>query len=149
MAKTLVADHATVTQSDGHTRKGITAGGVSYLQIGNALKVRLLSPKDNQSRSDENLRDAKSYMCQSLPDSSIDGVAVANYRTRTETKDTVVESKIAISKASGWRFRSTTILAKVTSRTTVLATPTRGYTRRPFRSRQNQRAKPQGLTKHS
>ncbi len=101
MAKTLVADHATLTQSGGHTSNGITAGGVSYLQIGNAWKVSPLSPKDNQARSDENLRNAKSYTCQSLPDSSIDGVAVANYRTRTETEDTVVESQISISKTSG------------------------------------------------
>ena len=101
MAKTLVADHATLTQSGGHTSNGITAGGVSYLQIGNAWKVSPLSPKDNQARSDENMRNAKSYTCQSLPDSSIDGVAVANYRTRTETEDTVVESQISISKTSG------------------------------------------------
>jgi hypothetical protein len=40
-------------------------------------------------------------VCQALPDSSLDGVAVANYRTRTETDGSVVESKIAISKASG------------------------------------------------
>jgi hypothetical protein len=47
------------------------------------------------------LKNAKSHTCQSLPDSSIDGVLVANYQTRTGTEDTVVESKIAISKASG------------------------------------------------
>jgi hypothetical protein len=36
-----------------------------------------------------------------MPDSNVDGVAVANYRTRTESDGTVVESKISISKASG------------------------------------------------
>ena len=101
MAKTLKADHATLTQSGGHTVNGITAGGVNYLQIDNVWKVSPLSPQDNQTRSDENLRNAKSYVCQSLPDSSIDGVAVANYRARTETEDAVVESKISISKTSG------------------------------------------------
>jgi hypothetical protein len=101
MAKTLQVDHATLTQSNGHTTNGITAGGVNYLQIDNVWRVSPLSPRDNQARSDENLRNAKSYECQSLPDSSIDGVAVANYRTRTETEDAMVESKIAISKASG------------------------------------------------
>jgi hypothetical protein len=101
MAKTLQVDHATVTQSNGHTMNGITVGGVNYLQIGTEWKVSPLSPRDNQTRSDENLRNAKAYVCQSLPDSSIDGVAVANYRTRTETEDSVVESKISISKASG------------------------------------------------
>lgn len=101
MAKTLEVDHATVTQSDGHTMNGITAGGTNYLQMGAAWKVSPLSPKDNQARSEENLRNAKSYSCQSLPDSTVDGVAVANYRTRTETEDTVVDSTISISKASG------------------------------------------------
>src|ERR1700744_852412 len=101
MAKTLLADHATATQSEGHTLNGITAGGVNYLQIGGVWKASPLSPKDNQARSDENLRNAKSYVCQPLPDSSIDGVAVANYHTRTESEDAVVESTIAISKASG------------------------------------------------
>lgn len=101
MAKTLVADHATLTQSDGRTSNGITAGGVSYLQIGNVWKLSPLSPRDNQARSDENLRNAKSYVCQSLPDSIIDGVAVTNYRTRTQTEEAVVESKISISKSSG------------------------------------------------
>jgi hypothetical protein len=40
-------------------------------------------------------------VCQSLPDSSIDGVTMANYRTRTETEDAVVESKISISNTCG------------------------------------------------
>lgn len=101
MAKTLQADHATLTQSNGHTTNGITAGGVNYLQIGNVWSVSRLSPKDNQALSDENLRNARSYVCQALPDSSIDGVAVSNYKTRTETEDGVVESKISISKTSG------------------------------------------------
>jgi hypothetical protein len=101
MAKTLLADHASLTQSNGKSMNGITAGGVNYLQIDNVWKVSPLSPKDNQSRSDENLRNAKVYTCEPLPDSSIDGVSVANYRTRTETEDAVVESKIAISKTSG------------------------------------------------
>jgi hypothetical protein len=101
MAKTLVADHASLTQSNGHSMNGITAGGVNYLQIENAWKASPLTPKDNQSRSDENLRNAKTYVCQSLPDSIVDGVPVANYRTRTETEDAIVESKIAISKVSG------------------------------------------------
>jgi hypothetical protein len=101
MAKTLQVDHATVSQSNGHTMNGITAAGINYLQIDNVWKVSPLSPRENQARSDENLRNAKSYACQSLPDSSVDGVAVANYRTRTETAVAVVESRIAISKASG------------------------------------------------
>ena len=101
MARTLVADHASLTQSNGQSMNGITAGGVNYLQIENVWKVSPLSPKENQSRSDENLRNAKTYLCQSLPDSIVDSVPVANYRTRTETEDVVVESKIAISKVSG------------------------------------------------
>jgi hypothetical protein len=101
MAKTLQVDHATLTQSNGQTSHGITAGGVNYLQIDNAWRVSSFSPKENQARSDENLRNAQIYTCQSMPDSSVDGVAVANYRTRTESDGTVVESKISISKASG------------------------------------------------
>ena len=101
MTKTLQVDHATLTQSDGHTSRGITAGGVNYLQFDGDWRLSAISPRDNQARSEENLRNAKSYVCQRLPDSSIDGVAVTNYRTRTETEDTVVESTIAISKASG------------------------------------------------
>ena len=101
MAKTLLVDHATLTQSNGQMTRGITAGGVNYLQIDNAWKVSSFSIKDNQARSDENLRNAQSYTCQSMPDSNVDGVAVANYRTRTESDGTVVESRISISKASG------------------------------------------------
>jgi hypothetical protein len=101
MAKTLQVDHATLTQSNGQTTRGITAGGVNYVQIDSAWKVSPFSPKDNQARSDENLRNAQSYTCQSMPDSSVDGVAVANYRTRTQSDGTAVESKISISKASG------------------------------------------------
>jgi hypothetical protein len=101
MKRTLEVNHATLTQSDGQTMNAITAGGVNYLQIGGVWKVSPISPQDNQKRSDENMRSAKSYLCQSLPDGSIDGVAVTNYRTRTESEDVVVESKIAISKLSG------------------------------------------------
>ena len=101
MVKTMQVDHATVTQSKGQTTHGITAGGVNYVQFDNAWKVSPISAKDNQARSDENLRNAQSYTCQSLPDSSVDGETVANYRTRTESDGTVIESKISISKASG------------------------------------------------
>ncbi len=101
MAKTLVADHAAVTQGKNRTLNGITVGGVNYMQIDGKWKASLLSPKDNQERSDENLKNAKSYVCQSLPDSTIDGVAVANYQTHTEGDGEIIESKIAISKASG------------------------------------------------
>ncbi len=101
MAKTLQVDHATLTQSNGQTTHGITAGGVNYMQIDNAWRVSPFSVKENQARSDENLRNAQSYSCQSMPDSNVDGVAVANYRTRTESEGTVVESKVSISKASG------------------------------------------------
>ncbi len=101
MAKTLQVDHATLSQSNGHTTNGITAGGINYLQVGEVWKVSPMSPRDNQARSDETLRNAKSYVCQALPDSSIDGVAVANYRARTETEGSVVESRISILKLSG------------------------------------------------
>jgi hypothetical protein len=96
-----MADHATLTHSDGRTLNGITAGGVNYLLIDGTWKTSSFSPKDNQAQSDENLKNAKSYVCQTLPDGNVDGVAVANYHTRTETDDEVVESKVAISKASG------------------------------------------------
>jgi hypothetical protein len=94
----LSTDHFDSGRSDCYCGR---AGGVNYLQIENVWKLSPLSPKANQARSDENLRNAKAYTCQSLPDGRIDGVAVANYRTRTETEDAVVESKIAISKVSG------------------------------------------------
>jgi hypothetical protein len=101
MAKTLASDHATFTQIGDRKANGITASGVSYLQIDGVWKTSPLTPKENQAMSDENLKNAKSYVCQPLPDSIIDGVAVTNYHTRTENDGEVVESKIAISKASG------------------------------------------------
>jgi hypothetical protein len=101
MVKTLAVDHVTVTQSDGHTVNGITARGVNYLQMGNVWRISPISPKDNQARSDQNLRNAKSYTCQPLPDSTIDGEAALNYRTRAETDDAVAEATISISKSTG------------------------------------------------
>lgn len=105
MAKTLQTDHSAITQSGGRTSTGITAGGVDYLQIGGAWKVSPLSPQDNQKRSDENLRNAKTYTCQALPDSMIDGVTAANYRTRTESDDAVVDSTVSIAKRTGLALR--------------------------------------------
>ena len=105
MAKTLQADHSAITQIGGRTSTGITAGGVDYLQIGGAWKVSPLSPQDNQKRSDENLRSAKTYTCQALPDSMIDGVTAANYRTHTEGDDAVVNSTVSIAKSSGLALR--------------------------------------------
>jgi hypothetical protein len=107
MTKTLQADHATLTQINGQSTNGITAGGVNYLQIDGVWKVSPMTPRENQARSDENLRNAKSYVCQRLPDSSIDGIAVANYRTRTETEEDVVESTISIAKSSGLAIQVT------------------------------------------
>jgi hypothetical protein len=56
MAKTQVADHASVTQGKNQTLNGITAGGVNYLQIDGKWIASPISPKDNQERSDENLK---------------------------------------------------------------------------------------------
>jgi hypothetical protein len=57
------------------------------------------------------LKNAKSYACHVLPNTTIDGVAVAYYHTRTETDDEVVESKVAISKASGMAIQVENVLA--------------------------------------
>ena len=64
-----------------------------------------LSPQDNQKRSDENLRNAKTYTCQALPDSMIDGVTAANYRTHSEGDDAVVDSTVSIAKNTGLALR--------------------------------------------
>ena len=101
MAKTLQSDHVTATISDGETHNGITAGGVNYLQVAGAWRVSGLSPRDNQQRMAENLRNAKSYTCQQLPDSSLEGAAVLKFRTLTETDDAVTESIVSILKSSG------------------------------------------------
>jgi hypothetical protein len=101
MEKTLQVDHSAVTQMGGRTSTGITAGGVNYLQIDGVWKVSPISPQDNLKRSEENMHNAKAYTCQALPDSTIDGVAVANYRTHTEGQDAVVDSTISISKSTG------------------------------------------------
>lgn len=105
MAKTLLTDHSAITQNGGRTNTGITAGGINYMQIDGTWKLSPLSPQDNQKRSDENLRNAKTYTCQALPDSMIDGVTVANYRTRTESEDAVVDSTVAIAKSTGLALR--------------------------------------------
>ena len=105
MAKTLLADHSAITQEGDRTSTGITAGGINYLQIGGTWKASPLSPQDNQKRSDENLRNAKTYTCQALADSVIDSVTVANYRTRTETEDAMVDSTVSIAKSTGLALR--------------------------------------------
>jgi hypothetical protein len=105
MAKTLQADHSTTTQTGNATVSGITAGGVNYLQVGGAWRVSPLSPQDNQKRSDDNLRAAKSVTCQALPDSTIDGQEVANYKTHTEGQEAVVESTVSIAKSTGLALR--------------------------------------------
>jgi hypothetical protein len=105
MTRTLQTDHSATTQTGDRTSAGITAGGVDYLKIGDTWRVSPLSPQDNQTRSDENLRNARSYTCQALPDSTIDGAAVANYRTRTEGQDAVVDSTVSIAKSTGLALR--------------------------------------------
>jgi hypothetical protein len=105
MTKTLQSDHSTVTQDGSHTSTGITAGGANYLQMQGKWIVSPLSPQDNLKRSEENLRNAKVYTCQALPDSVIDGVPVANYRTRTESANGVVDSTVSIAKGSGLAIR--------------------------------------------
>jgi hypothetical protein len=101
MAKTLTTDHSAVTQDGTRTITGITAGGVNYMQIGGTWKVSPLTPQDNQKRSEENLHNAKGYTCQALPDSTLDGVGVVTYRTRTENADAVVDSTVSIAKNTG------------------------------------------------
>ena len=75
--------------------------GVNYIEIGGAWRKSPLSPQDSIAQSRENLRNAKSYTCSSLPDSVVNGVPVSNDAARTVTEDDTVESKISVSKATG------------------------------------------------
>jgi hypothetical protein len=101
MTRTLETDHATVSTSNGETNNGITAGGVNYLQVGGAWRMSGLPPRDNQQRFAQNLRNAKFFTCQPLPDSTLEGAPVFSYRTITETDDAVTESTVSLLKSSG------------------------------------------------
>ena len=105
MERTIRSDHITTTSQGGKTTKGITVGGVVYLQLRDKWIVSPMTPQDMQKQSNENLHAAKSYTCEKLADSVIDGVAVSNYRARTEGDAATNDSTISIAKSSGLAVR--------------------------------------------
>jgi hypothetical protein len=105
MEKTLQTDHAMTTVSGAQTIQGITVDGVTYLQAGGAWTKSPISVKEMIDRSRENLTSAREYACKPMPDSSVGGVAVANYATHTVTEDVVVDGTVAIDKRTGLAVR--------------------------------------------
>ena len=101
MEKSVQADHATTTTRGADTMQGITVGGAIYVQARGAWHKSPMTVQDNLAMSRENLKDAKEYSCKALPDSVVDGIPAANYATHTVNGDTVVDSRIAIAKATG------------------------------------------------
>ncbi len=101
MEKSVQVDHATVSTHGLEIVRGVTAGGVNYLQVHGAWRRSPLSVQENLAMSRENLKDAQEYTCKALPDSIVDGTPVANYATHTVSDATVVDSRISIAKSSG------------------------------------------------
>ena len=101
MEKSLVADHNTATTRAGQISHGVTIGGVNYIEVRGTWRKSPLTPQDSITQTRENLKDAKSFTCSSLPDSVLNGVSVSNYSARTVTEDDTTESKISISKTTG------------------------------------------------
>ena len=101
MEKSLQADHASTTTRGNDTIKGITVGGVNYLQIGGVWKKSPMSVQENLEQSRTNLKNAKEYTCKPMPDSIAGGATVANYSIRTVGEYAVVDTVIAIDKRTG------------------------------------------------
>jgi hypothetical protein len=107
MEKTMRADHATSTTRAGESLHGITVGGVNYLQMQGVWKKSPMSVQDNIDRSHENLKNATEYSCKPLPDSTVNGVAVANYATHT-VGGAVIDNTISIDRRTGLAVTVTT-----------------------------------------
>lgn len=105
MQKTVLSDHTATSTQGGTTVKGITVGGVTYLQMHGKWITSKYTPQDAQKQSEENLREAKLYTCEKIADSTIDGVAVDNYRAHSESEDATTDSTISIAKSSGLAVR--------------------------------------------
>ena len=101
MEKSVQADHATTTTRGADTMQGITVGGAIYVQSKGAWHKSPMTVQDNLAMSRDNLKAAQEYSCKALPDSVVDGTAVANFTTHTVNSGTVVDSRIAIAKATG------------------------------------------------
>lgn len=101
MEKTMRADHTASTVRDGRTTRGVTAGGVNYVQIKGTWHKSPMSVQDLIAQQQENLRNAKTYACQRVGDSTVDGAPVTLYRTQTVSDATTGESTIAIARGTG------------------------------------------------
>ncbi|MEP7063331.1 MAG: hypothetical protein ABI881_13125 [Betaproteobacteria bacterium] len=76
-----------------------------YVQVRGAWKKSPITVQAAIARSRENLKQAKEYSCKPLPDSVVDGVAVANFATHTISDDASIDGIVAIDKRSGLAVR--------------------------------------------
>ncbi|MEO8976878.1 MAG: hypothetical protein ABI552_14115 [Casimicrobiaceae bacterium] len=105
MEKTISSDHATTTTRGTETVKGVTVGGAMYFQSSGKWRKSPMTAQAAIAQSRENLKDATEYSCKPLPDSVIDGVAVANFATHTVNDVSTNDGTVAIDKRSGLAVR--------------------------------------------
>ncbi|MEO8848823.1 MAG: hypothetical protein ABI440_09385 [Casimicrobiaceae bacterium] len=105
MEKTIAIDHATTTTAGTETVKGVTVGGSMYFQSRGTWRKSPMTAQAAIAQSRENLKNAKEYSCTPLPDSVVDGVAVANFATHMVSDDATNDGAVAIDTRSGLAIR--------------------------------------------
>jgi len=103
MLKAVTTDHSTTSKdSKGRTYESITAGGKIYIQINGQWKVGPQTVQERLQQEQENIQNAKTYTCKSLPATTIDGTAADVYEFHSESADVGTgEGTIWLSKSTG------------------------------------------------
>jgi hypothetical protein len=101
MEKVIAVDHSTTSQVDGRVMEGITSGGISYIKLPDKWIKSPSSPQETLKREQENIRDAKVYTCQPLPDASVSGTSALVYRAHSEGASGIADVTLWISKSTG------------------------------------------------
>jgi hypothetical protein len=101
MEKVITVDHSATSQVDGRVIEGITSGGVSYVRLHDKWIKSPSTPQETLKREQENIRNAKVYTCQALPDTSVSGTSALVYRVHSEGDAGIADATVWISKSAG------------------------------------------------
>jgi hypothetical protein len=105
---TTTPHHAVSTENDGKAvTEMITFDGANYLKTRGVWKKSPLTPQDNLTRQQDNIKRAKVYTCSRLPDESVDSVPAFVYKAHIETRDVgSSDAQVWLSKGSGLPLRT-------------------------------------------
>jgi hypothetical protein len=96
--------------------ESITTGRVRYLRVDGKWMRSPITPQEELTRTQSNIRDAKAYSCHKVRTESVSGITATVYSVHSVTEAGTVDSQVWIANGTGLPLREESQLGDVGSR---------------------------------